>query len=99
MVEHGDPVAFGTGKGDIGVVDRIADVAVLKKLLDLLRSHNRAVLIGFRGSGSQVRRADNIGASQLTAGGEIGGIGLYLTVFQGFNQRIIIHNGATGIID
>ena len=46
-----------------------------------------------------MRRADNIGASQLTAGGKIGGIGLYLTVFQCFNQRIIIHNGATGIID
>ena len=97
-MDDADALASGAGLVHLGHIHRVGDIAVLEVVADLLRGHDGAVVLRFRGGRAQMRRADDARTAQQGLGGEVGHVAGHLAGVEGLQQGVGVDQLAAGIV-
>ena len=98
LVDDADALAAGAGLVHLRQVDRVGNVAVAQVVAQLLRRHDGAVVLGFRGGSAKVRGAHDAGMAENGFGGEVGHVAGHLAAVHGFQQGGGVHQLAAGVV-
>ena len=97
-MDDADALASGAGLVHLGHIHRVGDIAVLEVVADLLRGHDGAVVLRFRGGRAQMGRADDARTAQQGLGGEVGHVAGHLAGVEGLQQGVGVDQLAAGIV-
>ena len=98
LVDDADALAASAGLMHLRQVDRVGNVAVAQVIAQLLRRHDGAVVLGFRGGSTKVRGSHDAGTAQNGLRGEVGHVAGHLAVVHGFQQGGGVYQFAAGVV-
>ena len=85
--------------GQVGIIDRVSDVAVVQIVLELIHCHNGTVLFRFLRGGPQVGQDHGVFHSDGNGVGKIGDVGSDLAGLQSLGHGLFVHKSVSGKIE